>query len=183
MTTPPTPTDSPATSADDADPGMCPWCANPVPQHAGAGRPRVWCSDQCRRDAYSARKASRSGAVGVKVVRQTRIVEKPVEVRVPDWRETVPSTPARYLEDHEVVEHVIRHPELLARVLESFSGSIAFRRHPEREYPPPLHKAAVQLAHYLDQYLRETAPPPPETAGLSRQQRRALERKKAKKGR
>lgn len=143
MTTPPTPTDSPATSADDADPGMCPWCANPVPQHAGAGRPRVWCSDQCRRDAYSARKASRSGAVGVKVVRQTRIVEKPVEVRVPDWRETVPSTPARYLEDHEVVEHVIRHPELLARVLESFSGSIAFRRHPEREYPPPLHKGVA----------------------------------------
>lgn len=179
MTTPDAPIDSPETDAQTADPGVCPWCSNAVLPHRKAGRPRVWCSDQCRRDAHNARKAARTGAVGMKVVRQTRIVEKPVEVRVPDWREAVPSTPPRYLEDHEVVAHVAKNPDLLAKVLDSFSASIAFRRS-DRQFRPSLHEAALQLADYLDRYRRDTTPQP-ETAGLSRQQRRALERQKSKK--
>lgn len=38
---------------------------------------RVWCSDQCRRDAHHARKAARDGVVGMHVIRQTETVSPP----------------------------------------------------------------------------------------------------------
>jgi hypothetical protein len=34
----------------------------------GRGRPRVWCSQRCRRAAYEERRAAASGAIAVKVV-------------------------------------------------------------------------------------------------------------------
>ena len=42
----------------------CPACGRPVAQ-SGRGRPRVWCSDRCRRLASDARRAERLGYVGV----------------------------------------------------------------------------------------------------------------------
>ena len=179
MTAAEQPTDSPDNSAD---PGVCPWCAKPVPQHSGAGRPRVWCSDQCRRDAYNARKAARSGAVGVKVVRQTRTVEKKVEVRVPDWRMS-PAAAAEIppLDDHDMVLRVLSDPKLVAKVFDSFSASLSHRR-PGQQFVEPLHASMLQLVDRLEDYRRDVAPEPEPTA-LSRQQRRALDRQKSKKKR
>lgn len=179
-----------ANARDDngVDPGICPWCQTPVPAHSGRGRPRVWCSDQCRRDAHSARKAARAGAVGMQVIRQTRTIEKPVPVPVVEYREPTPTaTPARYLDDHDIAMHVLRNPDLLAKILDSFSAGLGPRL-TARQLTGPLHKAALRLAPRLDDYRRHTTPPPPEpaasradTAGLSRQQRRALDRLQSKK--
>ncbi|BCN66511.1 hypothetical protein RE9431_49660 (plasmid) [Prescottella equi] len=173
---------------EDADPGICPWCQTPVPTHSGRGRPRVWCSDQCRRDAHSARKAARAGAVGMQVIRQTRTIEKPVPVPAVEYRDPPPTaTPARYLDNHDVAMHVMRNPDLLAKILDFFSAGLGPRL-TGQQLPTPLHEAVLRITPRLDDYRRRTTPPPPEavipsrdTAGMSRQQRRALERLQAKK--
>jgi len=41
---------------------LCPRCGAPVPQRAGRGRPRRWCSDRCRSQATSAAAAARARA-------------------------------------------------------------------------------------------------------------------------
>ncbi|NKS04700.1 hypothetical protein GS528_28020 [Rhodococcus hoagii] len=140
-----------------------------------------------RRDAHNARKAARAGAVGMKVIRQTRTIEKPVPVPVVEYRDPPPTaTPARYLDDHDIAMHVLRNPDLLAKILDSFSAGLGPRL-TGRQLTGPLHEAALRLAPRLDDYRRHATPPPPEpaasradTAGLSRQQRRALDRLQAK---
>jgi hypothetical protein len=47
--------------------GRCLRCNNPLPVSRG-GRPRVWCSQRCRRAAYEERRAAASGAIAVRVV-------------------------------------------------------------------------------------------------------------------
>ncbi|NKV04909.1 hypothetical protein GS909_18700 [Rhodococcus hoagii] len=61
---------------------------------------------------------------------------------------------------------------------------------PGRELTGPLHESVLRIAPRLDDYRRHTTPPPPksvssgaDSAGLSRQQRRALDRRQAKKPR
>lgn len=54
--------------------GTCPRCGHAVSQ-TGRGRPRVWCSQTCRRTAYEERRAVAAGAIGVEVVRQTIVGE------------------------------------------------------------------------------------------------------------
>lgn len=171
----------------DANLGTCPWCQTPVPPHTGRGRPRVWCSDQCRRDAHNARKAARAGAVGMQVIRQTRTVEKTVKVPVYEHRNPYVSTPAAVdIDDHDITLHVLTDPALLARILDSFAAGLDPRL-ADRNLTGPLHESALRLAPLLDDYCRTATAPPPEpagpdteTAGLSRQQRRAQQRSRAK---
>ena len=170
-----------------ADPGICPWCRNPVPAHTGRGRPRIWCSDQCRRDAHNARKAARAGAVAMTVVRQTRTVEKTVKVPVVEYRDPHPTaTPARYIDEHDLVLHVLTDSALLAKILDSFTAGLGPRLN-GRQLTGSLHEAALRLAPLLEDYRRAAAPEPvdptADTTGLSRQQRRAHERSRAKHGR
>lgn len=47
--------------------GSCPRCGAAVPV-SGRGRPRVWCSQVCRRAGYEARRAAREGEHPVQVV-------------------------------------------------------------------------------------------------------------------
>lgn len=170
-----------------ADPGICPWCQQPVPGPSGRGRPRVWCSDQCRRDAHSARKAARAGAVGMTVIRQTRTVEKSVKVPVIEYRDPPPTvTPARYIDEHDLVLHVLSDARLLAQILDSFAAGLGPQLN-GRTLAGRLHESALRLAPLLEDYSRHTTMPPPEpaasspnTAGLSRQQRRALQRNAGK---
>lgn len=175
--------ESAADSRDDsaADPGICPWCQQPVPGHSGRGRPRVWCSDQCRRDAHSARKAARAGAVGMTVIRQTRTVEKPVKVPVIEYRDPTP-TAARYIDEHDLVLHVLSDARLLAKILDSFAAGLGPRLN-GRQLTGRLHESALRLVPLLEDYRDRVTPPSPETpasgtetAGLSRQQRRARQR-------
>ena len=174
-----------ADSRDDAaaDPGICPWCQQPVPGHSGRGRPRVWCSDQCRRDAHCARKAARAGAVGMTVIRQTRTVEKTVKVPVYEHRNPyAPVTPIDHLDDDDLVLHVLTDARLLAQILDSFAAGLGPRLN-GRQLTGPLHESALRLAPLLEDYRDRVTPPPPESAvshdemaGLSRQQRRARQR-------
>ncbi|NKV12437.1 hypothetical protein GS909_18590 [Rhodococcus hoagii] len=87
--------------------------------------------------------------------------------------------------------HVLRNPDLLAKILDMFSAGLRSLP-PGRELTGPLHESVLRIAPRLDDYRRHTTPPPPpksvsssgaDSAGLSRQQRRALDRRQAKKPR
>jgi hypothetical protein len=70
----------------------CPRCSSPLPPNpSGRGRPRVWCSQACRRAAYEERRAASNGAIATQVVVQrveptwdetmTRVLDSPVACR------------------------------------------------------------------------------------------------------
>lgn len=161
--------EAPMVVEDPADPGVCPWCGGQVPAHSGAGRPRVWCSDQCRRDAHNARKAARSGAVGMQVVRQTRTVEKPVTkvrfqyVPVRNGRPDTPSAPAA---DRAVEALRQMHDELLRGRLD-----------------PDGYAAVVAEADRLIQTMQSMRDPAPNALVLSASANRQQRRKQAKRRR
>lgn len=61
--------------------GTCPRCGHALSQ-TGRGRPRVWCSQTCRRAAYEERRAAAAGAIGIEVIRQTIVEEHPLSICV-----------------------------------------------------------------------------------------------------
>nr|WP_010904249.1 MULTISPECIES: hypothetical protein [Acidipropionibacterium]BAB17916.1 unnamed protein product [Acidipropionibacterium acidipropionici] len=54
----------------------CPHCGAPVEAHGGRGRPRVWCSDDCRKRASEERRAAQAEARPVRTVTVTRHLEQ-----------------------------------------------------------------------------------------------------------
>ena len=42
----------------------CRWCGRPLPSRAGPGRPRRYCRDGCRQQAYAARRLARAHGLG-----------------------------------------------------------------------------------------------------------------------
>lgn len=75
---------------------LCPRCASPIlPNASGRGRPRVWCSQQCRRAAYEERRAAAAGAIAKEIV--VRRVE-------PSWTETI----ERVLQSPKACRHVLQ---------------------------------------------------------------------------
>lgn len=81
---------------------MCPRCHAAVVS-TGRGRPRTWCSDQCRKLASEERRAAERGAVGLDVYRV--VVEKPVReiVRTP----TMPAAINLVLGNRESIRTVL----------------------------------------------------------------------------
>ncbi len=74
----------------------CPRCSELLPLNSsGRGRPRVWCSQVCRRAAYEERRAAAAGAIAKEVV------VKRVE---PSWEETI----ERVLESPKACKQVLR---------------------------------------------------------------------------
>ena len=162
--------------------GICPWCQSAITPPT-RGRPRVWCSDQCRRDAHNARRAARAGVVGMQVIRQTRTVATPPPPVQPT--ENL-STASETFDPAEALLHVTHSPELIARVLRVVTANLG-PRSIDRQLPGPMHDAAVELAPLLADYIRRTSVPAAEAtpengaaAALSRQQRRPLQRSTGK---
>lgn len=84
------------------DSRKCPRCDSPItPSASGRGRPRVWCSQRCRRAAYEERRAAANGAIAKAVV--TRNVEPP-------W--------------DEIVERVLKSPMACRRVLQALTEKV-----------------------------------------------------------
>ena len=162
--------------------GICPWCQSTI-NPPTRGRPRVWCSDQCRRDAHNARKAARAGVVGMQVIRQTETVATPPPSVQPTER---PGAASETFDPAEALLHVTHSPELIARVLRVVTANLD-PRSIDRQLPGPMHDAAVELAPLLADYIRRTSAPAAETTpetgaatALSRQQQRALQRNTGK---
>jgi hypothetical protein len=44
------------TESDLTGMSRCQWCRRPLPERAGAGRPRVYCKQSCRQREYEARR-------------------------------------------------------------------------------------------------------------------------------
>lgn len=80
--------------------GTCPRCGIEVPRSAsGRGRPRVWCSQRCRRAAYEERRAAANGAIASEVV---------VRRTEPSWDETVARVLASPVACRKVVRELSR---------------------------------------------------------------------------
>lgn len=56
----------------------CPRCGTEIPLPEGRGRPRLWCSTECRRLAFEARRAARSAGKAVEIREEIRerVVER-----------------------------------------------------------------------------------------------------------
>lgn len=84
------------------DSQTCPRCGVRITSSAnGRGRPRVWCSQRCRRAAYEERRAAAAGAIAKEVV--VRHVEPP-------WDETI--------------ERVLKSPKACRRVLQALTEKL-----------------------------------------------------------
>ncbi len=64
-----------ALDEDASVPRTCPRCGAPVEPRSGRGRPRVWCSDDCRKRASEERRAAQDEARPVRTVTVTRHLE------------------------------------------------------------------------------------------------------------
>jgi hypothetical protein len=102
-----------------ANPPVCPRCSAELPAAVGKGRPRLWCSQACRRAAYEERRAARSGAIGLRIER----VEKPVW-RV-EYRDHIIEQPAPPPNPAEAAAIVLASPRACRAVLEGLADAAA----------------------------------------------------------
>lgn len=98
---------------------VCPRCSAELPAAVGKGRPRLWCSQACRRVAYEERRAARSGAIGLRIER----VEKPVW-RV-EHRDHIIEQPAPPPSPAEAAAIVLASPRACRAVLEGLADAAA----------------------------------------------------------
>ncbi|GAA4124226.1 hypothetical protein GCM10022215_31750 [Nocardioides fonticola] len=56
-------------------PESCAACGGPLPPPAQLCRTRIWCSDRCRRDAYTRRQSPAQSAAEVRVVERVVVQE------------------------------------------------------------------------------------------------------------
>lgn len=93
----------------------CARCGTPLPTAASTGRPRVYCTQACRKAAYEDRRAHRDGAVQVQLVDRsvTQTIEK--TIRRPHSR-------------RECVETVMDNPHAIREVLIETSRLLGSKR-------------------------------------------------------
>lgn len=87
-------------AAETTPADICPRCGDAIAAStSGRGRPRVWCSQRCRRAAYEERRAAANGAIAHEiVVRRTQ----------PTWDETVARVLASPVACRKVVRELSR---------------------------------------------------------------------------
>ncbi len=105
------------------------------------GRPRIWCSQRCRRAAYEERRAARNGAVAVRLEVVEKRVEKIIE-RVRVETKTTRPTPV------EAVQIVLTSPRACRTVLESLAADATAGRLNAGAHSPTI-RAAVELLYVL----------------------------------
>lgn len=108
---------------------QCPRCGATIPV-SGAGRPRRWCSDRCRRLAYDERRAARNGAVGI----EFREPAQPPEVVEIVHERVVTREVFRSPTPQEALQIVAASPRacrdiLLALATKAAVGELAENRH------------------------------------------------------
>lgn len=82
---------------------ICPRCGTEIPPPEGRGRPRLWCSTECRRLAFEARRAARDNGRAVEI--QEEIRERIVERSRPLSPDGAVD---RVLEDQEATMRLLR---------------------------------------------------------------------------
>jgi hypothetical protein len=100
---------------------VCPRCRAELPAAVGRGRPRLWCSQVCRRAAYEERRAARSGAVGLRVERVVERVEKPV-VRI-EYRDRIVEVTAPAPDPAQAAAIVLTSPRACRVVLDGLADA------------------------------------------------------------
>lgn len=102
---------------------VCPRCNAELPLAVGRGRPRLWCSQVCRRAAYEERRAARSGAIGLRIERIVERVEKPVWCI--EYRDRIIEQSAAPTGPADAAAIVLASPRACRAVLEGLADAAA----------------------------------------------------------
>jgi len=102
---------------------VCPRCRAELPAAVGRGRPRLWCSQACRRAAYEERRAARSGAIGLRIERVVERLEKPVWCV--EYRDRIIEQPAQPPDPADAAAIVLASPRACRTVLEGLADAAA----------------------------------------------------------
>ena len=129
-----------------ASASLCARCRRPLEAVAGRGRPRVWCSQACRRAAYEERRAARNGAIAIRVEVREKIIERRVRVMV---RSDPPATEASKKPPVvAAIETVVASPRACRSVLEDLTEKANAGVLSRGEHAPTV-RAAVELLRAL----------------------------------
>ena len=102
---------------------VCPRCRAELPAAVGRGRPRLWCSQTCRRAAYEERRAARSGAIGLRVERVVERVEK--RVWCVEYRDRIIEIVAPQSDPASAAAIVLTSPHACRTVLDGLADAVA----------------------------------------------------------
>jgi hypothetical protein len=98
---------------------VCARCHAPLEAIAGRGRPRVWCSQACRRAAYEERRAARNGAIAVRIEVRQKVVER--RIRVVEHPDAAAKKARKMPPIVAAVETVVASPRACRSVLEDLT--------------------------------------------------------------
>lgn len=126
------------------EPPVCPRCGAELPAQAGRGRPRLWCSQACRRAAYEERRAAAAGAIGLRVERVVHRVEKPVWCV--EYRDRIVEKSAPPPEPAEAAAIVLASPRACRTVLEGLADAAVEGKLHRGEHSATVRAAAQLLA-------------------------------------
>lgn len=104
-----------------SDQPVCPRCGAELPAAVGRGRPRLWCSQACRRAAYEERRAARSGAIALRVERVVQRVEKPA--RCVEYRDRIVEVTAPPPDAAQAAAIVLTSPRACRVVLDGLADA------------------------------------------------------------
>jgi hypothetical protein len=127
-----------------SDEPVCPRCRAQLPASSGKGRPRLWCSQTCRRAAYEERRAARSGAIGLRVERVVERVEKPVWCV--EYRDRIVERPVPPPEPAAAAAVVLGSPRACRTVLQGLADAVAAGALHRGEHAPTVRAAAHLFA-------------------------------------
>lgn len=125
---------------------QCPRCRVTIPPKlGGVGRPRLWCSQMCRRAAYEERRAAKSGAIAVELrdrpAEPARVVEiEKVRVEVREVHHEATMTECRQVVNND--------PDAIAGAVQTLMLGLAQGECTGSEWLPAV-DAARELARVL----------------------------------
>jgi hypothetical protein len=125
---------------------VCARCHAPLEAMSGRGRPRLWCSQACRRAAYEERRAARSGAIAVRVEICEKVVER--RVRVIDHSNLPAHKAQKKPPILAAVDTVVASPRACRSVLEDLTDKANNGLLSRCEHAPTL-RAAIELLRAL----------------------------------
>ena len=134
------------TAADAEHRRVCARCHRDLPPNGSRGRPRIWCSQACRRAAYEERRAARNGAIAVRVEIREKLVER--RVRVVEYQDRVTAEARAKQPSAAAVATVLASPRSCRTVLEELANRARSGTLNGGEHAPTV-RAAMTLLHAL----------------------------------
>jgi hypothetical protein len=123
----------------ESDQPVCPRCGALIEAASGRGRPRLWCSQRCRRGAYEERRAAQNGAIAVRI----EVVEKTVKKVL--YRERDRAVAASSPSPQDAIQALLNSPHACAILLDSLAAKAVKGDLRSSEHAPTIEAAESLL--------------------------------------